>query len=72
MQTRDKGGLDTRNWDALRCGREVESQDLHAYGVGRRVREKEKTDSQASDLSNHVDGGSKYRDRKDWLVAGRT
>lgn len=67
---RDNGGLDARNCDALRGSLGVESQDFHAFGVGRRVREK--MDSQVSDLSNHVDGGPNYRDRKDWHVAGRT
>lgn len=30
-----------------------------------------KTDSQVSNLSSRVDGGPNYRDRKDWVAAGR-
>lgn len=43
MQARDKGGLDARNYDALRRSLEVVSQDFHAFGVGSRVRGKEKS-----------------------------
>lgn len=51
---RDKGSLDARNCNALRCSLEVESQDFHAFGMGSRVREKEKIDFHVSDLSNQV------------------